>query len=44
VLSTDQVAPPSRLSKTPGFSAPAKILPSVAVRPETFDSFIGPSP
>ena len=44
VLSNDQVAPPSRLSNTPGISAPAKIRPLAAVSPDTFDSLSGPSP
>src|SRR5207247_790604 len=38
VLSSDQVAPPSRLSNTPAASAPASTRPCAAVRPETFES------
>ena len=40
VLSSDHVAPPSRLSKMPGASAPASRRPCAAARPETFESFV----
>ena len=39
VLSSDQVTPPSLLSKIPADSAPARSRPCAAVRPDTFDSF-----
>jgi hypothetical protein len=44
VDSSDHVAPPSRLSKTPGASTPAKMRPFAAVRPEILETFSGPSP
>ena len=43
VESSDQVTPPSVLSKIPGISTPARRRPFRAARFETFDIFFSPS-
>ena len=43
VESSDQVAPPSRLSKRPAASAPAITRPCAAISPATLDSRSSPS-
>ena len=44
VLSSDHVAPPSRLSKMPAASPPASTRPCAAARPEIFDSLSPSAP
>ena len=43
VESSDQVTPPSVLSKIPGISTPTSSRPFFAARFETFDIFFSPS-
>src|SRR5436190_10973775 len=42
VLLSDQVAPPSSLSKTPAASAPTRTLPCDAATPDTLESLSSP--